>query len=292
MRDPLISIVIPAYNRAGTITDCLRSVQAQTHRNWEAIVVDDGSRDGTSEVVQRLGKEDGRIHLIRHDRNRGAQAARNSGIRAAKGEWVAFLDSDDQFLPQSLKARLSLVLKEKVELVHTDCYIVEVDGSRSLYGRRPITGYSYTRLLSGEGPMFQGLLVSKDALARIHFLDERIVAFQEWETAIRLAKYYPLAYLPEPTFCWDCRNPDTISKDLRRNGRGYEQVIRKHALQMLRYLGPRAVAGHYRGAADWYRRGEDYRAERRCLLRAKLWSCLDLPTVLQKLRSVLSPKNV
>src|SRR5215217_3652483 len=98
VNDPLISVVIPAYNRAATIEDCLRSVQAQTYQKWEVIVADDGSGDATVEIVKRLAREDARIRLVRHERNRGAQAARNSGIHAAKGSWIAFLDSDDQFL--------------------------------------------------------------------------------------------------------------------------------------------------------------------------------------------------
>ena len=286
--EPLISVVIPVYNRAATIFDCLRSVQAQTYQNWEVIVADDGSRDGTPEITERVAREDARIRLVRQDRNRGAQAARNSGIHAAKGDWIAFLDSDDQYLPHSLEVRLNVVLREGAELVHSDCYIIDVDGSRRLYDRRPISGYAYARLLRGEGPMFQGLLVSKKALIHINYLDENIVAFQEWETAIRLAKHYPFAYLPEPTFCWDCRNSDTMSKDLRRGGKGCEQVIHKHSLAIVRHAGPRALAEHYRTAADWYRRGKDHESERRCILMARAWSCLDPGIVLRKLRHVLN----
>ena len=290
--EPLISVVIPAYNRAAAIPDCLRSVQVQTYQNWEVIVADDGSRDGTPEITERVAREDARIRLVRQDRNRGAQAARNSGIHAAKGDWIAFLDSDDQYLPHSLEVRLNVVLREGAELVHSDCYIINVDGSRRLYDRRPISGYAYARLLRGEGPMFQGLLVSKKALTHINYLDETIVAFQEWETAIRLAKHYPFVYLPEPTFCWDCRNPDTISKDLCRNGRGLEQVVRKHSVAIFRHVGPRVLAGHYRTAADWYRRGKDHQAEQRCLFMARAWSCLDPLTVLQKMRHMLSLRRV
>ncbi|HLJ59991.1 MAG TPA: glycosyltransferase family 2 protein [bacterium] len=102
MKTALVSVVIPAFHRVPTIGAAWRSVQAQTHRDWEAIAVDDGSTDGTAEVVMRLAHEDDRIKRIRHDRNCGAQAARNAGIRSACGEWIAFLDSDDQWLPQSL----------------------------------------------------------------------------------------------------------------------------------------------------------------------------------------------
>jgi len=218
---PLITVVVPAYNRAAMINDCVRSVQAQTYPRWELIVVDDGSRDGTPEVVARLAQEDPRIRLIRQPRNGGAQAARNAGIRNANGEWVAFLDSDDQYLPDSLERRLSLAKAEDVSVVHSECYIIEPGGAKKVYLVPPVTGAAYSTLLSHEGPLYQGLLVRKGALEKIGYLDESITAFQEWDTSLRLAKYYRFAFEKTPTFVYDCRFDDTMSKDPRRGGRGY-----------------------------------------------------------------------
>jgi glycosyltransferase involved in cell wall biosynthesis len=284
---PLVSIVIPAYNRAATIADCLRSVQSQTYQNWEAVVVDDGSTDGTAACIEQMAREDARIRLIRHQRNRGAQAARNTGIRAAQGEWIAFLDSDDQYLPHSLEARLELAAKEKVSVVHSECYVIKVDGVKRLHGVQPMAGRVYRKLLEREGPMFQGLLVSRDAMNRIGCLDERIVAFQEWDTSIRLAKYYSFGFEPEPTFIYDERNPDTISKVRGHNGKGYEQVAQKHWLAILRHVGPRTLAQHYRRATHWYQAVGDRKSLRRCRLKAFVCLALDPKTVLQKLRSCL-----
>ncbi len=281
---PLVSVVVPAFNRAATIGDCLRSVQGQTYENWEAIVVDDGSVDETPEVVARLAGEDSRIRLIRQDRNHGAQAARNLGIRAAQAEWIAFLDSDDQFLAPSLERRLEVAMRERVSVVHSACNVIEVDGSMKLYEVPPLAGQIYRTLLHAEGPLFQGLLVSKRALEKIDYLDERIVAFQEWDTAIRLAKYYLFAFEAKPTFIYDCRNFDTISKDFLRSGRGYEQVFHKHYWPILRYAGPRALARHYRLAGRWYQLGGNRQAVRRCTAMALLWSSLDPRTALEKLR--------
>jgi len=283
---PLVSVVIPAFNRAGAIGACLRSVQVQTYQDWEVIVVDDGSIDGTLGVVAQLAREDSRIRFVRQERNRGAQAARNVGIRAARGEWIAFLDSDDQFLPYSLEARLEVAAREKVSVVHSACDVIEVDGSMKPYGTPPMAGQIYRTLLHRDGVMFQGLLTSKRALEKIDYLDERIVAYQEWDTAIRLAKYYPFGFESKSTFIYDCQNSDTISKDFLRSGRGYEQVFHKHYWAILRYAGPRTLARHYQIAADWYRWGGDRGAVRRCTMMALLWSSLDSRTALKKLRGL------
>src|ERR1051325_9337896 len=130
---PLISIVIPAYNRASTIVAALDSLKSQTHSNWEAVVVDDGSRDDTSQLVSLQVQKDSRIRLIKLERNRGAQAARNIGIRAAHGQWITFLDSDDQYLPHSLEARLSIATNQSIMVVHSECNVLRVDGDLQAY---------------------------------------------------------------------------------------------------------------------------------------------------------------
>jgi glycosyltransferase involved in cell wall biosynthesis len=245
VRLPLVSIVIPAFNRASTIGAALQSVQAQTCRDWEAIVVDDGSVDGTSDAVRRLAKEDPRIELRQHARNLGAQAARNTGIRGARAPWIAFLDSDDRWLPRSLDLRLAAAFQSRVNVVHSPCYRIGEDGNQVLYQVDPTEGWVYPDLLRAPGPMFQGLLVSKRALGSIGGLDERIVAMQEWDTAIRLAEHHAFRFVAQPTFIWDCRGVDTITNNRRREAVGYEQVVRKHFFSMLRHAGARATARHY-----------------------------------------------
>ncbi len=281
---PLITVVVPAYNRATTITDSVRSVQAQTYTKWELLVVDDGSSDGTPQIVAKLAQDDPRIRLIQQPRNGGAQAARNAGIRAGTGTWVAFLDSDDQYLPDSLEKRMILAKKENVCVVHSECYVIDPDGTKKVYGVPPITGSAYTTLLSHEGPLYQGLLVAKNALQRIDFLDEHIMAFQEWDTSIRLARYYPFAFETTPTFTYDCRHADAMSKDLLRGGRGYEQVFRKHFFAILRHVGPRGLTYHYQVAERWYEGGKDQRAASRCARLARLWSMCDLRSLPGMLR--------
>jgi uncharacterized protein YukE len=126
-----ISIVIPAYHAADTVGETLESVLAQSFPNWEAIVVDDGSRDRTGDVVNRFAKRDGRIRLIRQ-RNRGEGGARNAGIAQARFDWLLFLDADDWLLPHYLE-RMSGALKadRSLDAVHCGSVYVAPDGRLS-----------------------------------------------------------------------------------------------------------------------------------------------------------------
>jgi glycosyltransferase involved in cell wall biosynthesis len=252
MSSALVTVVVPTFNRASTIEAALRSIQRQTCTLWEAVVVDDGSVDSGPEMVARLAKEDSRIRLIRHRRNFGAQTARNTGINAARTKWIAFLDSDDRWMPQSLELRLDAAHEHRLHVVHTGAYVIRENGKKSLYEVPATEGWVYPQLLKHPGPMFQGLLVAKEAFTKIGGLDEHIVAMQEWDTAILLAKHYPFGFLAAPTFTWDCRGTDTITKDRRRDAMGYEQVVRKHFFSMLKHTGPRTLFSHYRTLAEKY----------------------------------------
>ena len=101
-----ITVVMPLYNKVAYVERAIRSVQAQTHTDWRLIVVDDVSTDGSLAIAGRLAGSDGRIQVIRRASNGGAAAARNTGILAAQTDWVAFLDADDEYLPEFLERLL------------------------------------------------------------------------------------------------------------------------------------------------------------------------------------------
>jgi glycosyltransferase involved in cell wall biosynthesis len=269
----LVSVVIPAFNRARTIEAAVKSVQAQTYANWEVIVSDDGSTDNTKEVVGRMIASDGRIRFIGYEKNRGAQAARNAGIKAAKGEWIAFLDSDDEWLPESLQLRLTVASHDHVSVVHSGAYIVHTGKPREIYPIPQWSGQIYKKVLTGEGPIFPTLLVKREALERIGYLDEKIVSYQEWDTAIRLSKEFLVGFEPKPTFVYDYRSTDAISRDNVRAGRGYEQIVRKHMWAIIAQLGPEALWQHLDVAAQWYKKGNATLPYWRCRSIAVVGKC-------------------
>jgi len=124
-----ISIVLPTYNRAYCLGETLRSIQSQTYTNWEVHVIDDGSTDGTAGVVHELQKDDARIKY-RYQRNGGVCSARNTGLRIAQGEWIAFLDSDDAWLPWKLAAQVACMERlHNIGMIWTDMVGVTANGT-------------------------------------------------------------------------------------------------------------------------------------------------------------------
>jgi glycosyltransferase involved in cell wall biosynthesis len=283
----LISVVIPAYKRGNIIERAVRSILEQTHQDFEILVVDDGSGDDTESVVAAFAEEEPRIRYFFHDTNRGAQAARNTGAKAAQGEWITFLDSDDYLTPNSLEVRILAAQKEGVKVVHSEGNVIRKGKSLTAYGIPPLNGYVYREMLIDPGLLFSGLLIAKEALEKIGYLDEQIISYQDWDTVIRLAKYYSFGFVAEPTFIYDCRGNDTISQDLVREAEGYKQVFKKHFFEIVKRSSPRNVAHHYQAIADRYQATGNHNYARRYQILSFLWWPLRLKTIYRKIQRVI-----
>jgi glycosyltransferase involved in cell wall biosynthesis len=260
--NPFVSVIIPAFNRERVIGKAIKSVLVQTFQDFEIILVDDGSRDETTKNAIKIACSEPRVRIFRSETNQGAQAARNAGARAARGKWLSFLDADDEWLPRSLEMRLRVASVENVEVVHSDCYILRNNMPQELFNVLPLRGEVYSQLLGSPGPMFQAMLISANSFREIGGLDETIVAYQEWDTAIRLSKRFRFGYENAPTFVYDCQGSDTISKDERKAAQGYKQVVRKHLLPIMFRLGPRAISKHHCAIARHYSLAGDIRQAR------------------------------
>ena len=117
--EKLVSIIMPAYNCADYIAESIKSVQNQSYRNWELIVADDNSTDGTVDTVRSVAADDNRIHLLETDINLGPAAARNRAINAAQGDYIAFLDSDDIWFPDKLSRQISFMEQTGYDFTYT-----------------------------------------------------------------------------------------------------------------------------------------------------------------------------
>src|SRR5687767_7523259 len=168
--DPVVSVVLPTYNRAPLLGRAIRSVLGQSYTDFELIVVDDGSTDGTSGVV--AGFRDKRIRYLPLARNTGAGAARNAGIRVARGKFVAFQDSDDEWLPAKLAKQMSAFERgpAKLGVVYSDMQRVLSDGSTKYFAAPSIFS---DRLINPDIRFYQvSNLGIQSAVIRREYLDE------------------------------------------------------------------------------------------------------------------------
>ena len=122
----LVSIIVPAYNTGKYIGRMIRSVQAQTYSNWELVIVDDCSTDDTRAVVESF--DDERIRYFRNERNKGAALSRNYALREARGRWIAFLDSDDIWMPEKLERQIGYMKENGYAFTYTDYRVVSPEG--------------------------------------------------------------------------------------------------------------------------------------------------------------------
>lgn len=134
--DELVSIIMPSYNTAKFISETIDSVLTQIYTNWELIIVDDCSTDNTDEVVKSFLSDD-RIKYIKNEKNSGAAFSRNRALCEAKGKWIAFLDSDDVWLPEKLKKQIAFMEKNDYHFSYTN--YIEID-EFSIPNGRVITG--------------------------------------------------------------------------------------------------------------------------------------------------------
>lgn len=240
-----VSVVIPTYNREKEIMKCLESVINQTYPPYEVIVVDDGSSDNTIQKIEELNCS--KVRILRQN-HRGAQAARNYGIKEAKGNYIAFLDSDDERLLDKLEKQIPYLRGRKNIVVYCDCY--EVNRRKGQVRSRIAQGGNgnvYKEMLMNSGPMLQGMICSKKALMDIGLLDENVPAHQEWETAIRLSKNNKFVHINEPLFKWNWHDGETISKDTTRGIKGHAYIVEKFKLEILKCYGLQGLKKQYEG---------------------------------------------
>lgn len=124
----LVSVITACYNSEKYISETLNSVLNQTHQNWELLLVDDCSKDNTLPIIKEFQKTDKRIKLFQLDVNSGAAIARNTAIKDANGEFIAFLDGDDKWLPKKLELQLEFMISNNYNLTHTAYELIDNNG--------------------------------------------------------------------------------------------------------------------------------------------------------------------
>ncbi|AGF54983.1 glycosyltransferase involved in cell wall biosynthesis [Clostridium saccharoperbutylacetonicum] len=191
----MISIIIPTFNRANTIERSVLSILDQTYQDFELIIVDDNSQDETEVIVRRMN--DKRIKYIKHERNLGANAARNTGVRAAKGELIAFQDSDDKWHNDKLEIQLKALKDYNADIVACS-YNRYKNDLVDLMPKESIKDSEIKKkLLYGSFISTQTVLGKKECFYNEEF-DETLPRFQDWELMIRLSQKYNIHFINNP----------------------------------------------------------------------------------------------
>lgn len=146
----LVSVITPAFNAAQFVRETIESVQAQTYRQWEMIIADDCSRDNTCDIVEVIAKRDSRIRLVRLGQKSGPGVARNAALRAARGRYVAFLDSDDLWLPEKVERQLAFMVERDIAFSYTQYRLLSETGDKIGKVVSSPPSYNYQALLKNS----------------------------------------------------------------------------------------------------------------------------------------------
>ncbi len=227
---PEVSVIIPTYNYGRFIERAIQSILNQTYQDYEIIIVDDGSTDNTDEIVG--GFVDRRIRYIRHVANKGGNAARNSGIRSANGKYIAFLDSDDEWLPEKLdrQTRLFACSAKTVGLIYTGLNVVDATGKEPQYLMLPrVRGYIFDILLRGNCITGGGssAMIKRECFESVGFFDETLPSGQEWEMILRISEKYEIDFIGEPLVNYYVHGANTASNS-EKIIKGYELILHTH----------------------------------------------------------------
>lgn len=266
MEADLVSVVVPTYNRAYCVGRAIDSVRKQTHKNWELIVVDDGSTDDTAAFVSKQYGSDPRIRYI-HQTNAGVSAARNTGINAARGNFVAFLDSDDVWKPWKLELQLECFRAfPDIGMVWTEFQAVDAAGklvtqrylrkmygayrffptSESLFsnsrelssivrsglnpepGARVYVGNIYPAMLRGNLVHTSTVMLSRERLEKVQGFDlELTLSGEDYDFHFRTCKWGNVCFADVPSTVYQLAYEDRLSRYMRRIAENFLRTVQK-----------------------------------------------------------------
>lgn len=258
----LVSVLTPAYNRESFIAEAVDSVLRQTYKNIEYIVVDDGSSDGTFEILQKY-ESAGKLKLLTHPNreNRGQSAALNIGLRAATGDYIVILDSDDLLHPEKIQKQVEFLEKNpEVGMVYGQAMAIAEDG-RELYPIPPDNhvehGDPNRLLLDCYMALPGGAMVRKSVFDRVGFFEESFRAGQDHDMVVRLAEAAPFAYMKGTVFYYRKHEGSISNRGLETRWRTGFEILRRAAA---RYPYKRSTI-RKRQALLNYRMGQVYRSQ-------------------------------
>ena len=226
---PKVSIVLPTYNRSYSILKSINSVLSQSYEDFELIVVDDASVDDTEAVMSSIA--DHRVKYIRHEYNKGGAIARNTGIAISRGEFIAFQDSDDEWLQDKLDTQMrEFEFDPNLTAVYTGYYLVKNQEAVYMPTEKLQSGSGkiFTKLLRDNCISTQTLVVKSGVLKSIGGFDEFLPRLQDWELVLRLSKVGEFKFIDQPFVNVNYTN-DSITATSSKFFTAMEYIIKKHS---------------------------------------------------------------
>ena len=217
----MISIIVPLYNKETVILTTLSSIQGQGFKDWECIIVDDGSTDKSAKVVQDYIKDDGRF-VYCYKQNGGPSSARNYGVKKAKFDWVIFLDADDRFEEGAFAQFVSLQRQHSSIKMFCCNFYVERDGNRSLYSQKYEDGIiknNFKSWYKGSLMPCQGATMYQKQLLVDHPLDERLRRFEDASMLFDIMRTERICRCSQPSFTYVRENSSAsgVRKDFQED---------------------------------------------------------------------------
>lgn len=286
---PTVSIIIPTFNRSKFIGQAIYSALRQTFFDFEIIVIDDGSTDGTRNVVEQF--DDYRIRYY-YQKNRGVSSALNLGIQKSKGEFIARLDSDDLFLPQKIESQIRVFRsKPQVGLVYTQAF--NVDSELNFIGLYPQQHKLPQNLLKALRmalfPPSQSIMFRKRCVLRTGFFNEKIHIAEDWDFCIRMARYYSFYYIERPLVL--IRKHDAmITGNKLETTRQILAVLEKHKRILADGEGYSWLSPHYYGLGRQLFYHNDFKNARNAFSESVSYNPLNINSLLFYLFAYLPAK--
>lgn len=219
MEFPKVSVIIPVYNGERFLSEAIESVINQTYPNWEIIAINDGSTDRSMEILKHYkSKLSSLIHVINQE-NLGPSVARNSGIKKAKGEYIAFLDYDDLWLSEKLEKQVKfLESNNEISLIYCDCYIIDNNSNieKDTYSEKTkfIKGKIFKKLLSNNFIPTSTVLLRKKVLDDVGLFNLEYKISQDYDLWLRISDKYLIDFLKQPLAKYRFHS-ESISKDVK-----------------------------------------------------------------------------
>lgn len=228
IRTVRISIILPTYNRAHIITNAVKSVLAQSISDWELLIIDDGSVDNTQAVIKTYLDRDGRIKYWFKE-NGGVSSARNCGMKMAKGEYIAFLDSDDTWTSEKLEKQLSVFNTDlEYGLVYTGIRFIDTHTGKDRLKYATEAGYVATEEVAYNligGP--SRVMIKTRCITECGDFDEQFLALEDWDMWIRITQKFKVGVVADACVNY-IEHSDSLTYDVEKNISGYKLLWQKH----------------------------------------------------------------